>query len=74
MHIYLIERTDRVGYDEYDSAVVVAQSEEQALELLKKKHPNDYTTYHCWGDFKSVIIRELSLTAPAIILESFNAG
>jgi hypothetical protein len=32
-NLYLIERNDRCGYDEYDSAVVVADSEEEAKTI-----------------------------------------
>ena len=43
MYIYLLERTDRVGYDEYDSCVVVADSEEQARFI----NPCEY---YVWSD------------------------
>lgn len=34
MKLYYIERLDRADYDEYDSAVVAAESEEQARTIL----------------------------------------
>lgn len=37
MNIYLIKRTDEASYDEYDSAVVVAPSEDIAVRM----HPSD---------------------------------
>jgi len=37
MNIYLIERTDSVGYDEYESFVIAAKSEKEALS----KNPSD---------------------------------
>lgn len=37
MNIYLVKRTDDIGYDEYDSMVVVAYNEESARKL----NPND---------------------------------
>lgn len=33
MNLYRIYRTDEVGYDEYDSAVVAAESEDVALRM-----------------------------------------
>jgi hypothetical protein len=41
MNIYLIKRTDKIGYDEYKGAVVVADSEESA----RKMHPNGQNVY-----------------------------
>ena len=33
MNIYKVYRTDPIGWDEYDSAVVVAENEQQARDL-----------------------------------------
>lgn len=41
MKIFLIERTDAVGYDEYDSFVCVAEDELSA----KKMHPENARGY-----------------------------
>lgn len=38
MKLWLVSRTDRVGYDEYDSMVVAAETEEEA----RKIHPSDH--------------------------------
>lgn len=38
MKLWLVKRKDRVGYDEYDSMVVAAETEEDA----KLIHPNGY--------------------------------
>jgi hypothetical protein len=43
MYIYLLKRTDPVGYDEYDSCVVVADSEEQARFINPCEH-------YVWSD------------------------
>ena len=40
-NIYVVERTDKVGYDEYESMVVVACDEMTAREI----HPSGYDTY-----------------------------
>jgi hypothetical protein len=41
MNIYLVSRRDRGGYDEYDSFVCAAESE----ELARCIHPNEYVTH-----------------------------
>lgn len=43
MNFYLVERTDKWSYDDYDSFVCVAENEEQAKWLT----PDDYCV---WGD------------------------
>lgn len=74
MNIYKVERTDGVGYDEYDSFVVVAETEEEALNTS----PSDYVASGSWP----VTIRDLNVTllgrfignVRGVILASFNAG
>lgn len=39
MNIYLVSRTDNIGYDEYDSIVVAAESEEDARII----DPSDFS-------------------------------
>ena len=78
MKVFHIERNGGCGYDEYDSAVIVADTPEQALERLKEEHrdPNCNVWYHPWGDY-DVTITEVdpsTYTKPTIIIESFNAG
>lgn len=64
MKIYLIERTDSVGYDEYDSWVVVAHSPKEAKKLC--------TWYE---DNPKVKVRQIKIGKRArTILGSFNAG
>lgn len=65
MKLYLVKRTDRVDYDEYDSFVVRAEDEESAYKVC------DY--YHC--DKKHATVTEVNTSGEAmIILGSFNAG
>lgn len=63
MEIYLVERTDNISYDEYDSWVIAAESVPRAAELSK------YTT---------VTVRPIGEAyteqKEEIILGSFNAG
>lgn len=64
MNIYLVSRTDRVDYDEYDAFVVLAQDEREALSIAKKLQ-------HGTFEVKAV---DLNDPIPHVILGSFNAG
>jgi hypothetical protein len=46
MRTYLVERTDKWGYDEYDKFVCFANSPEEAKQL----HPSDFYVWKddCW--------------------------
>ena len=71
MKIFLIVRNDSYSYDEYDSAVVIAETTERALEMLKRKHGT--SSYCSWGKY-DVTITEVVPDAEKILIESFNAG
>ena len=81
MNIYLLNRTDKYGYDEYDSLVVIAESEEDAKtidfdgsNILEYDCPSN-----CWVDNVNLINVELIGKADinqkrGVVLASFNAG
>lgn len=75
MKIYLVERTDIVTYDEYDSFIVIAKSPKRALRICYEK-----TREQGWdcAIFKkentTIKILKPSGTKDKIILGSFNAG
>jgi hypothetical protein len=46
MNLYLLTQQVNVGYDTYDSAVVAAESEEEA----RKIHPSDHSDIVWWED------------------------
>ena len=71
-HFYLVERTDKWGYDEYDSFVVSAKDEEEALSLAY----NEAERIMWGGRFTkdNTKIELLQATESKIILGSFNAG
>lgn len=68
LKLFLIERTDRVDYDEYDAMVVRCSDAERAQQIA-----NAFYTY-----FKGSDIIELGYSRPdfaeGIIFKSFNAG
>lgn len=90
MKLWKISRNDRIRYDEYDSAVVVAKTEEDARLI----HPNEMAewsgrnwtrlsvgeqvwTCEDWAPPHTLSVEYLGTTDRAIsgvILASFNAG
>jgi hypothetical protein len=76
MNIYLLDRTDKVDYDQYDSFVVVAKSPKQARDYVRSIHKPDRYSCDCWSDDnKAQLIGTTDkYVSPEIILGSFNAG
>lgn len=84
MNIYLIKRTDTIGYDEYDSAVVIAEDDEKARHI----HPGGYGKFengewsmggYAWAMPQSLEVTLIAKAVPdlpnqGVILASFNAG
>lgn len=67
MRLYLVERTDSVDYDEYDSCVVSAVSECAAK----------YEATELWSKYSPVKVKYIGVadsTEPGVIHSSFNAG
>lgn len=71
MNIYLVERTDKIGYDEYDSHVVVAETELFARLLVAEKAADEGEDI--WLA-ESTRVSEISATPSRIVLSSFNTG
>ena len=73
MNIYLLTRTDRWSYDDYDSTVVIAKNEEEAKQISIKSLGSSG-----WVSSSDLINAELIGKAidkePKIVLSSFNAG
>ena len=88
MNIYLISRTSGWGYDDYDSAVVIAESEEQArmihpgnnIETFDNKHFEFRIFKELGGweekpeDVKVKLIGISEEKIPQVVCASFNAG
>jgi len=87
MKIYLIDQSENTDYDTWDSAVVIAENEEEA----KKIHPNGYTIIESFDKVKeedswygwTTDINKISATYlgeakegsnKGVICSSFNAG
>lgn len=76
MNLYLVSRTDRVGYDEYDSMVVAAENEDDA-RLMKPYNADGYD-WQDWTDHPETLTVELIGTAldntSRVVITSYNAG
>ena len=74
--LYLIERTDEVGYDEYDAVIVNAPDEPTALAKAVEFAPERRFSRSFKADGSNVRIREIipSQEDLGVILASFNAG
>jgi hypothetical protein len=71
MKIFILNRTDSCGYDEYDSKVVVAKTAYRARKLANE-HVGDEG--QLWTDTKIVKCEQIKTGFEHVILESFNAG
>lgn len=76
--IYLVT-VEECSYDEYDSMVVIANNEQEAIEMCKAKDYESDNTYGYDGfikDQEKITAKEIDLNTnnSQIILTSFNAG
>lgn len=77
-NLYLLERSDYCDYDEYDSCVVCAISENEA----KKIHPgpdNAGRFEEAWCKLENVICKKIGtandeIELNSVVLASYNAG
>lgn len=71
MNLYILERTDHIDYDMYDSAIVAANNVEKALAI-------DIGSKFSWTTKENIKIKLLGKavkgTKAGLILASFNAG
>lgn len=84
MNIYLISQTETGGYETYDSAVVIAESEEEArntsphtgLQITAEEWPEQMYDWCSSSEAVSVtLIGTAEATADkGVVCASFNAG
>ena len=75
--IYLVTQSENDGYDTYDSFVCVADSEEQARNMLPTcaKWGREIRYAGSWAyEPSDVTVTEIDINNTGIVLESFNAG
>lgn len=75
MELYLLSRIDEVDYDEYDSAVVAAESEEESKNI-EVGHIGQY--HSSWTTPDNIKVELIGTaregTKAGVILTSYNAG
>ena len=80
MNLYLISQTENNWYDTYDSAVVCAETEEEArmIHPRKKDWDGKEKNWGTWCDAEHVKVELIGEAAPvslcAVICASFNVG
>jgi len=71
-NIYLLTRKGHIGYDEYDSMVVRAESPEKARQLANDQCGDEG---HVWTNSEKVKCLVIKASGPSkVIINSFNAG
>ena len=80
MNLYLISQDENTDYDTYDSAIVAAENDKEAVNI----HPDGYNgkwsgKYSTWASSPSNVSSKLIGKAgksveKGIVLASFNAG
>ena len=69
MKIYLVSTNDRVGYDDYDAVVVIAESIEDAMIIAKER---------CSNFKNNLAVSDIGIAHDdqqrGEVLASFNAG
>ena len=72
MKIFLLERTDGYGYDEYDAKIIRAKDEGKARELANNCTGDEG---NIWTDEKEVACKQITVAGEeGVVLASFNAG
>jgi hypothetical protein len=73
MALYLVLRTDCISYDEYDGAVISAESPSHALAIARENLSGAVTAYGFHED-NTVVEEILNTVGYGVLLGSFNAG
>ncbi len=71
MNLYLVSRTDSVGYDEFDSMVVAAETPSKAVRMKPASYYGKLSTP---DNLKVKLVGTTTGKRPTVILASFNAG
>lgn len=77
MKIWLVERIDKISWYEYDAFVVIAESQEEAIDLaMMDKGWNPPRAHDRWKleNVKVVCLGQSKTMGLEVILGSFNAG
>ena len=81
--IYLVKRKSKIGYDEFDSCVIIANNVEELHDMIDNRdvnwemYKNPYIRSNYWDKGKEdreIIEIDLSSEKSMFLLSSFNAG
>lgn len=68
-YLYLLERTDSIDYDNYDSIIVCASTADEAIKIRPE---------YGWASEEYILLTKIGVAEDSvetgIVLESFNAG
>jgi inorganic pyrophosphatase/exopolyphosphatase len=73
MNLFVVYRNGSADLDEYESAIVVAESQEDAIQMLKTSLEEKYGEGQewMWGNF-NVTVKEVDLNEQKIILQMLS--
>ena len=75
--VFIVRRTDKISYDEYDSCVIIADSLEEVEKILNTKNtPLENGRWLQYRDKGEREIEEIDLSTcdSMEVIASFNAG
>lgn len=78
--VFIVRRTDKIDYDEFDSVVIIADNEQEVIDIIEGRvRVKEYegNMYKCdYWDRGSREIEEIDLAncGSMELLASFNAG
>ena len=72
LNIYKIIASE-CDWDEFDSCIVLAENEQEALDIADKATYNEHECYFSQGQYP-LKVEKIDLTEKGIIHSSFNAG
>lgn len=77
--LFLVEKTDYIDWDEYDSCVIVADNEEEVHKMIDNKNisafGDKYKSYFDNGkSFRRITEINLNAVDSCLLCSSFNAG
>ena len=80
MNIYLVERTDNIGYEQYDSFICITKNEQEARETHPSEWDKNEFEWQDWIEFSKINSLKVTMIGVSseqkkrVVLTSFNAG
>ncbi len=77
MKLWLVRRTDPIGYDEWDAVVVAAETQDDAQYIHPSPYLKVFSQHYGWAKAETLSVEYLGTTdrkIEGVVLASFNAG